>query len=78
MVSEGDMAPVKLLQAKNKQGLERLENDVSRTEKIVDLTPEQQNLFNFLKLIVDIKYRRKYGEKIEQQNGKGYSTYDVE
>jgi hypothetical protein len=78
VVSEGDMAPVKLLQAKNKQGLERLENDVSRTEKIVDLTPEQQNLFNFLKLIVDIKYRRKYGEKIEQQNGKGYSTYDVE
>lgn len=44
--------------------------------KISDLSPEQQNLFNFLKLIVDIKYRNRYGHKIEQNNGKGYSTYD--
>lgn len=76
MVSESYMAPVKLLQAKNKQGLEYLENGIKQVRKIEELTPEQQNLFNFLKLIVDIKYRHKYGEKIEQQNGKGYSSYD--
>lgn len=43
--------------------------------KINDLNPEQQNLFNFLKLVIDIKYRHRYGEVIEQNNGKGYSTY---
>lgn len=49
---------------------------LEKIHKINDLTAEQQNLFNFLKLIVDIKYRHTYGSKIEQPNGKGYSTYD--
>jgi len=43
--------------------------------KINDLNPDQQNLFNFLKLVVDIKYRHRYGKVIEQNSGKGYSTY---
>lgn len=53
-----------------------LQPGVENIHKINDLNPEQQNLFNFLKLVVDIKYRHKYGEKIEQNSGKGYSTYD--
>ena len=52
-----------------------LQPGLENIHKINDLNPEQQNLFNFLKLVVDIKYRHKYGEKIEQNNGKGYSTY---
>lgn len=49
---------------------------IENVAKVKDLDPEQQNLFNFLKLIVDIKYRHRYGHKFEQDNGKGYSTYD--
>lgn len=63
---------VKRGQSKSFAGLQPgLEN----VHKISDLNPEQQNLFNFLKLVVDIKYRHKSGEKIEHNNGKGYSTY---
>ncbi len=53
-----------------------LRTSIDYVRKINDLDPEQQNLFNFLKLIVDIKYRHKYGHKIEQDSGEGYSTYD--
>ncbi|HUD07775.1 MAG TPA: hypothetical protein VMQ52_01725 [Candidatus Saccharimonadales bacterium] len=52
-----------------------LQPGLENIHKVNDLNPEQQNLFNFLKLVVDIKYRHRYGEKIEQNNGKGYSTY---
>jgi len=52
-----------------------LRTGLENIHKIQDLDSEQQNLFNFLKLVVDIKYRHKYGEKIEQNSGKGYSTY---
>lgn len=55
---------------------EDLRPGLENIHKIIDLNPGQQNLFNFLKLVVDIKYRHKYGEKIEQNSGKGYSTYD--
>jgi len=57
------------------KSFEDLRPGLENIHKINDLNPEQQNLFNFLKLVVDIKYRHKYGEKIEQNNGKGYSTY---
>ena len=58
------------------KSFEDLRLGLENVHKINDLDPEQQNLFNFLKLVVDIKYHHKYGEKIEQNSGKGYSTYD--
>jgi hypothetical protein len=56
--------------------LSELGDSICDVRRINDLTTEQQNLFNFLKLVVDIKYRHKYGEQFGQQEGKGYSTYD--
>jgi hypothetical protein len=58
------------------RSLSDLRPDIENVTKVKDLSPEQQNVFNFLKLVVDIKYRHEYGRKIEQDNGKGYSTYD--
>jgi len=37
------------------------------------LTTDELTLFNFLVLIVDIKYRNKYGKVLEDQHGTGYS-----
>jgi len=45
--------------------------------KISELSTEGQTLFNFLCLIVDIKYKHKYGKKFEHQDGKGYSLADI-
>lgn len=37
------------------------------------LSTEAQILFNLLTLIVEIRYRHKYGKTVEQQRGKSYS-----
>lgn len=58
----------------SKDSLSCLTN-IAQGSKVTELSAAQQNLFNFLKLIVDIKYRNKYGSKIEHREGKGYSTY---
>ena len=42
--------------------------------KLVDsLSTDAQVLFGFLSLIVDIRYRNRYGENFTDQHGKGYS-----
>jgi hypothetical protein len=51
------------------KSFEDLRPGLENIHKVNDLNPEQQNLFNFLKLVVDIKYRHKYGQKIGQNNG---------
>jgi len=61
---------------KNDHSLSELRSGINDVHKVSQLNPEQQNLFNFVKLIVDIKYRHRYGKQIEPQNGKGYSTYN--
>lgn len=40
---------------------------------LVNCTTDDQTLFEFMILIVDIKYRIKYGCKFDEQHGKGYS-----
>jgi len=40
--------------------------------KINSLPTDMQVLFGLLTLIVDIKYRNRYGVAVEQQNGPGY------
>ena len=42
--------------------------------KISELPTEGQTLFDLLCLIVDIKYKHKYGKTFEHKDGKGYST----
>ena len=36
------------------------------------LSTEGQILFEFITLIIDIKYRNKYGKTLDVQHGKGY------
>lgn len=40
---------------------------------INDLSTDAQTLFGFLALIVDIKYRNRYGHTFEDHNARGYS-----
>jgi hypothetical protein len=44
-----------------------------RATKITDLSTEELSVFNFLCLIVDIRYRQRYGELIEYSSGRGYN-----
>lgn len=41
--------------------------------KVDDLSTDAQTLFELIVLIVDIKYRLKYGKTFDTQRGKGYS-----
>ncbi len=41
--------------------------------QIDTLSTDELVLFNFLALIVDIRYRAKYGRSLEWNDGKGYS-----
>ncbi len=45
----------------------------NQSSSIDDLSTDAQVLFGFLTLIVDIKYRSRYGKRFEDQRGKGYS-----
>ncbi len=56
-----------------KNSLTTLINQNSRVKSIDDSSIDAQLLYSFLKLIVDIKYRDKYGTAIEEQRGRGYS-----
>jgi hypothetical protein len=49
----------------------------SRTKNVANLSTEAQTLFGLLTLIVDIKYRNRYGEVLTDQRGKGYSVGEV-
>jgi hypothetical protein len=42
--------------------------------KISEVSIEGQTLFDLLCLIVDIRYKHKYGKTFENKDGKGYST----
>jgi hypothetical protein len=53
--------------------LNHLIDQHSNARSIDDLPTDAQVLFGFLALIVDIKYRNKYGKPFEEQRGKGYS-----
>jgi hypothetical protein len=46
----------------------------NQTSNIDELSTDAQTLFGFLTLIIDIKYRHRYGKVIEEQRGKGYSS----
>jgi hypothetical protein len=43
------------------------------SKSLDSLSTEALTLFNFLVLVVDIRYRHRYGKSIEWQDGKGYS-----
>jgi hypothetical protein len=45
----------------------------NRTDKADELSTDAQVLFGFLTLLVDIRYRNKYGKSFDTQYGKGYS-----
>ena len=48
----------------------------SKTEnkgKILDLSSDGRALFGLLCLIVDIKYKNKYGKTFEWKDGRGYA-----
>lgn len=44
----------------------------NKSTKVADLPTDMQVLFGFLTLIVDIKYRNKYGGAIDDQSNNGY------
>ena len=60
----------RLVQSKN-----RITNLVAQnhTGKVDNLSTDAQVLFGFLSLLVDIKYRNRYGKSFDTQYGKGYS-----
>jgi len=45
-----------------------------KAHKNSELSTGGLTLFDFLCLIVDIKYKHKYGKTFEHEDGKGYST----
>lgn len=45
----------------------------NRTQKVRNLNPDGQVLFEFLTLLVDIHYRERYGTRLEVQRGRGYT-----
>jgi len=49
--------------------------NVSSAAHLEELTTEERELFNFLCLLVDIQYRRRYGDTVEWSDGQGYSKY---
>lgn len=49
--------------------------ELPRASKVADLSTDELNLFNLLCLIVDIRYRQRYGKQIEYNSGRGYSNY---
>lgn len=46
-----------------------------RKKSINDLSTDEQVLFHFIALIIDIKYRHRYGASLEPRDGAGYSKY---
>ena len=44
----------------------------NQNKKIDDFSTDAQVLFGLLTLIVDIKYRNRYGKPISDQKGRGY------
>lgn len=44
-----------------------------KSTKITSLPTDMQVLFGFLTLIVDIKYRNRYGTTLEEQSARGYN-----
>jgi hypothetical protein len=58
---------------RTKPSWQKLCQEVANAKDINDLSTEGLVLFNFLTQIVDIKYRKRYGEALEWENGKGYS-----
>lgn len=44
-----------------------------KNTKVTGLPTDMQVLFGFLTLIVDIKYRNRYGATIEEQSPRGYN-----
>ncbi len=56
---------------------EVFDDSLLEVSKISELSTEGQTLFDFLCLIVDIKYKHKYGKQFEHKDGKGYSLDDT-
>lgn len=46
----------------------------NHVNNVDNLSTEAQVLFGFLSLIIDIKYRNRYGIDFAEQHGKGYSN----
>jgi len=53
--------------------LQALSREILSTKSLADLNTDAQTMFEFLVLIVDIKYRVKFGKQLEGQGGRGYS-----
>jgi hypothetical protein len=53
--------------------LNHLIDQYSNARSVNDLPTDSQVLVGFLALIVDIKYRNKYGKPFDEQSRKGYS-----
>jgi hypothetical protein len=48
--------------------------NISSATRLDQLTIEERNLFDLLCLVVDIKYRQRYGKPIEWDRGRGYNV----
>jgi hypothetical protein len=55
------------------QNAELLKSKLKNKGKVIDLSTEGQALFGLLCLIVDIKYKNKYGKSLEWKDGRGYA-----
>ena len=53
--------------------LNKLSKEIGAKGKLNDLSVEASTFFEFLALIVDIKYRHRYGKTFDDQHGRGYS-----
>ncbi len=53
---------------------EKLSNEFDEVKSLDDLSTDGQTMYELMTLVVDIKYRRRYGESIEYQKGTGYSN----
>ena len=72
MASRSPLSSLPGKQAKSRK-LTRLLQDGTAKPAMANLSYEQLSLFDFLTLVVDIKYRDKYGKSIDRTSGRGYT-----
>ena len=55
-----------------KYSVQSLNNELQNANHIDSLSTDAQTFFGFLTLIIDIKYRNRYGKTFDDQRGRGY------
>ena len=70
MVSEGKM--LQITSGRSLSSAELFKTKTANNGKVIDLSTDGQALFSLLCLIVDIKYKNKYGKPLEWKDGRGY------